>query len=325
MKKNRLILVIGVANILIGLFFLYCGFREIPAFFLLSRGAAAYEGFGFGSFMFAFIVFWMYVYGGGGIALVFLGIGFIRREWWAWRLSRTLMMILAGTGCLLVLGTASLFFPFLNDYDAGAVNPGEILFVIGFIAVVFLALPLLYFMLLGNRKLIAALQQEGRLNSHLAVFPSEILAFAMACVFFLLILTFLIFLKSIFPFMGVLAKNLPGFLGILASLCAVVFILINLIRRKSWIRPVSLVFFAALTVSSAVSFSLYSVSDFCRFIGFPEAEMKIISGMGLLVNFRPVFLACFPLSCVILLLRARHFFSFSGFTQSSRQKPRFKD
>lgn len=306
-RKNKLMIAIGAVNILIGLFCLLCALGELPAFKLFSEGSFAYEGFGFGSFMFAFLVFWIYFYLVCAIIFTLLGVGFIRHDWWAWKVMRVLLALWTGIGLTFLINTGLLFTDLFNNYSSirdkipqSHSNDTIIIFLL--IAIIFFVVPGIYLLVLRNRKLINALKTDGFVNDWLARYPSGIIGLVLIYISIALFLSFLFFYKSIFPFMGVLLKGTPGALAIIVTISILVFVIINTLKLKPWSWWLSVIFFSLTTASAIYTLSLYTFFDIYKFIGFPKKEMEILEGFYMFKGFKVSVLVGLPLVYVLFLL-----------------------
>jgi hypothetical protein len=265
--------------------------------------------------MFALIVFYIYAYASFAILFSVTGTGFILQQWWAVKISESVLFLWGITGVVFLSNYTLLFTDIFNDYSAfkQRIEIIEVAAIGSLVILVFFIVPGICLFILKNRTMRKTLNRTGFLNSFFEQYPLTVLLLLLMYLLLILFYSFSFFLKSIFPVIGVLFVNLPGTIGISVCIVITVFIILFTVRLKPWIWWVSVVLFFCMALSAIYTFSVYTFFDICTFIGFPEKEMEILEGMFVLKEFRlSLFFGSPYIVVVILLVLSRKHFKVSA-------------
>lgn len=287
----------GAALLLIGLAAAAIGPLEIGTFYSFSEGGRFhYDGFGFGSFMFAYIavqVAGYYVIAALGISL---GIGHLRLRRWALALSEALI------GVWLIAGLPlTLLAVFMLITSKPLSTPALLISGLAFL-VVYPVGPLALGWFYRRPAIRRTFEADDAPESWFECLPLPVRVLGLLLVLTMVLLHFPLLTNGTYPWFGVLLSGKAGINALDATILLLGVIVWGVARRDRWAWWAVLILFAALALSSGLTFSRVTVADTLQAMAFPPYELDLFSGVPFL-GWRPA-LAALLLPLVVLVYAA---------------------
>ncbi|MFC1477592.1 hypothetical protein ACFL6L_03890 [candidate division KSB1 bacterium] len=271
---SRILVLLGVLQLLIGIAAVCFGPAELYCFYLFSEGGPFYyDGFGFGALMFGYIA--CQIIGYYVIAAVFipLGYGHVYRRRWTLPLSQTLLWFWLIIG-LPVIG---FFIPAAASkqfsFTAYIVIP--VLFVI----LLYAGIPGILLWFYNHRTVRSIFSRHDTRTYWLNTVPIPVLVLVLLLLFYVLIFHALIFFQCIFPFFGRFMTGFPGLIPIVFSIVFLLLVIYGILNRRIWAWYVLLAYFVLLAISLIVTFYRKNLADLLQLLQLPSEEAEILQNV----------------------------------------------
>lgn len=190
-KREKLIRGIGFLILLIGLVALYYAPLEIYCFYMFSKnGTFAYEGFQMGSFMFAILFINSITYYILANILIPLGIGTIKLNEWAHKITLCFIYVWISIGISLL---GSIIF---SENLLKGKNIFGTITLIGLVVFLFIIIPLIMIKFYKNDKVIEVFKEgKDKRLKFINKYPLEVLIIGIFNIFFIIFFHIFIFFK----------------------------------------------------------------------------------------------------------------------------------
>jgi len=288
--------ILGVIQVLIGLFTLTLAPLEIYSFYLFREGGRFYyEGFGVGTFLYGLIVAQIIAY--YFIGALFLTIGYAHLELKSWAVNFSKACIWAWI--LFGLPVAVFFFPLLTMKEIEVQQPVllALLFVLVFIVLIPFALLAFY-----SQKNVKELFKDGRVPA-VGEFLL-ILVYAMYILFFHVML----FYRGIFPFFGIFLAGFSGIVCYVGSILLALLFIYGLLHRKLWTWILSVSFFVILLISTVITLIQNHYSEIIELLNFPKLEYDIFIKLPVKSSYLIVILSGVLILTLVIIFKSRKLF-----------------
>jgi hypothetical protein len=248
---------------------------EIYCYYLFSDGGRFYyEGFQFGSFMFGNITGQILVYFSAGIILISLGYGHILLRSWVRRFTIALVYVWLIFGIPLILLILFIL--------AASKNPTIIVFyiIVVFLVLSYILIPFIVIRHYRRTNTIRILSTHSKINwidnLPISLFISILIYFIFAAISFLLM-----FFNGIFPLFGVFKTSISGILLLDINCLVLGLLTFGTVKRKRLTWWLSIVYFCALGISSAITFIGSTYEQILYTLSFPPKEIDWLKGIPL--------------------------------------------
>jgi hypothetical protein len=300
--RGLILRALGGVMLLAGLGAALIGPVELYVYYAFSEGGKFYyEGFGFGSFMFAYIAVQVVGYYAIAAILIPLGMGHLRLRRWARSLMLTLLWMWLVAG--LPLTATALLILFVSKEPALPVIVTSLVVI----PLIYPIAPLLLMRFYQSEAVRRTFEAADPRPDPLGDTPPPVRG---ACGLLILGIVALhggFLLRGVFPFFGRLLSGMDGVLALDLVIVALGILTWGLARQKRWGWWGSMALFAALTASTAVTFSRLTLRDALIAAQLPPYEMALFENVPLLAG-RWGLLAAAPFAAMLamLLLARRH-------------------
>jgi hypothetical protein len=300
--RGLILRALGGLMLLAGLGAALLGPVELYVYYAFSEGGKFhYEGFRFGSFMFAYIALQVVGYYAIAAILIPLGLGHLRLRRWAASLMQTLLWMWLVAG--LPLTATALLMLFVSKEPALPVIVASLVVV----PLIYPAIPLLLMRFYRSEAARRTFEAADPRPDPLGDTPLPVRG---ACGLLILTLVALhggFLLRGVFPFFGRLLSGMDGVLALDLMIVALGILTWGLARRKLWGWWGSLAVLAALTASTALTFSRLTLRDALIAAQFPPYEMALFQNVPLLAGRWGLLIAApFAAMLAVLLPVRRH-------------------
>lgn len=304
--RDRSLILKGIGGLMLltGIGSAFLGPLEHYPFYMFSEGGRLhYNGFGVGSFMFANIAGQLMGYYLIGLTGIVLGYGHLKLRRWARLLTLTLLWAWLITGLPLMFVAYGIF---ITSKDPSL---PFFLVTLPFGLLLYPVLPLILYRFYRGDRVRAAFERDQPDPTWLEAIPLPVRGLCLIFGLYILVLHVLLYLRGLFPLFGRLLSGLPGIIALDVSFLLLALLTWGLARLKRWAWWGSLAGFAALTVSSALTFSRHSLRDVLLTLDFPQVEADAFLHIPFLDFYPAIPAIILPLVTIVLLLAVRgHFF-----------------
>ena len=275
--KSKIIYLLGSLILLIGLSSAFIAPIEIYSYYLFSKGGRFYfEGFGMGSLMFANITIQVIAYYLIAVLFIILGYGHLKLREWARSLSIAVLWAWMVIGAPLTL---ILLFMF------SVKNLSVILMVIA-ILLVYPVIPLLLIWFYSTKNVLLTFNKiKNNVNQNYDNLANDIPIIvktnSVLFIFFIIVFHIHFLFNGFFPLFGKLLSGLNGFILIDIFIFLLGFLILGLIRLKSWSWYGSVVYLIFLILSTGITLYKQDIRGLLSVMAFAPKEMEIINNITL--------------------------------------------
>jgi hypothetical protein len=300
--RGLILRALGGLMLLAGLGAALLGPVEMYVYTAFSEGGRFhYDGFGFGSFMFAYIAVQVVGYYAIAAILIPLGVGHLRLRRWAASLMQTLLWVWLVAG--LPLTAAALVMLFLSK----ALTPPAIVVSLAAAPLIYPAIPLALMGFYRRADVQRTFEGADPGPDPLGGAPLPVRGTCGLLILTLVALHGGFLLRGIFPFFGRLLTGMDGVLALDLVIVALGALAWGLARRRMWAWWGSAGLFAALTASTAVTFSRVTPRDVLAAVQFPPYEVALFENVPVLDgHYGLLLVGPFAVTFAIILLVRRH-------------------
>ena len=298
---SRITKVIGIFVFSIGLVAAFYAPYEIFVYYIFSEGGQFhYDGFGMGSLWFAIVTLMNFgYYAIAGVCLP-LGYGWIKLRRWAFTLTRLFSYLWLFYGILFSIHAVNIFWSVRKiNFEYDQVQAFPLFLLVEFFLLV---LPLIATFFLNKKNIQQAFETQDPRQYWTERYPFSLLVVLAMTAALLVALHFAIFLQGIFPWFGQILIGRSSARLIALNILLLGFLLFGLVKINPWARWGSIVYFALLLVSSAMTFSRYNLYEIISIMQLPLQEIDVIHAIKPLLQVTLLGLTALPLLMMLGLL-----------------------
>lgn len=290
--------ILGIILLIIGLVGLFYGPLEIYCFYFFSSGGPFYyEGFQIGSFWFAYLTIQNAAYYIVAFLLIPIGIGTVRLENWAWKLSLNLLYIWIILGISIMSSFIFAIPEFLKNLNSTIFT--VILLVIALFGIV---IPTVLIKIYNNKKLKSVF--KNRSENWIEKIPQSILLVCSLNIIFILILHASALFQYIFPLFGKFILHREAVIYVSSAVFILAVLTYGFYKKYFWAFYGLISYYGIMLISVIITFSKYSLQDIIELLNFPFYEQGYILPASNILNFNLT--ALFGSFLVLTLLSAMY-------------------